>query len=722
VIPRHPISPVRGRRTIRVWAAAAAAAAAAGFLTASPAAGAPPIATTRPATRPTTRQATDVAAPSVGDATPAGPNGEGDLSGMSLEDLMNVEVTSVSKQPQKASETPAAVTVIGQDDIARSGLQSVPELLRLVPGMDVAQLNANTWTISTRGFNDVFSNKLQVLNDGRSVYTPGYSGVFWDLQDPLLQDLDRIEVIRGPGATIYGANAVNGVVNITSKSARDTQGTLVTGLLGDYQQEAGIRYGGQIDDRTYYRAYERYQRTDDFPTATGNDGRDGWQGDSAGFRVDRYATADDTFTFQGDAEQNREGQQVLAPTYVAPYSATNSSSFDATGADVLGRWTHRTSDTSELVAQAYYDFVDHPMQLGRYHVQTGDLDVHDRFAVGDRQQVIVGGECRLQQSVFRPGPIAVGTWGSRNEYLVSGFVQDDLTVVRNRVHAIVGTKLEDTSQGGFDVQPSGRLLWTPDDRNTVWASVSRAVGTPGEYERAVRFDVPTGGGGSAASPLPVVVQVRGSNGFESETLAAYEVGYRVKPAASVSLDVSGAYNHYDKLRSFGYGVPSVIDAPVPHVLLPSPLGNDFGADTYAFELAANWQVTPVWRLASSYSLLVPHVFDTIAANPVAAQILAIENGDSPRNQAQLHSYWDVTKRVQLNASAYYVDALNGQGVPSYIRTDVNVAWQPRPGLDLSVGVQNLFDGGHPEFSHGGTTDTLSTEVPRTVYAEATYQF
>jgi len=492
-------------------------------------------------------------------------------------------------------------------------------------------------------------------------------------------------------------------------------------MLGDYGQQAGIRYGGQVDDRTYYRVYERYQKTDDFPTPTGNDSRDGWQGDSGGFRIDRYATADDTFTLQGDAEQNREGQQVVVPSYTAPYEPAQSSSFNATGADVLGRWTHRTSDTSELVVQAYCDYVDHPVDLSPFHVTTGDLDLHDRFAVGERQEVIVGGEYRFQQSMAGPGPILVRGWGSRDEYLVSGFVQDDVTVVRDRVHAIVGTKLEDTSLGGFDLQPSGRLLWTPDDRNTVWVGVSRAVRTPSEWEKLAQLDtyvVPP----SAAVPIASQLDVTGSGGFQSETLAAYELGYRVKPASTVSVDASASYNHYEKLRSFGLGQPTVVLAPAPHAAIPSPLENNLAADSYTFELAANWQVTPTWRLASSYSLLVSHVFDTVPANLVDVQIMDLIRGASPRDQAQLHSYWDVAKHVQLNASLYYVERLAGQGVPSYVRTDLNVNWRPRPGLDLTLGVQNLFDAGHPEFNRNDTTYTLITEVPRTVYGQVTYQF
>lgn len=705
------------RGGVRPWAVAAAAMLAAAAVAAGPTSR---PAASRPATRPALGRSEPYPAAGVG-ATGDSGGGDGDLAGMGLDDLMNVEVTSVARQPQKASETPAAVTVITQDDIARSGLQSVPELLRLAPGMDVAHLNANSWAIGTRGFNDVYSNKLQVLVDGRSVYNPGFSGVFWDLQNPLLQDLDRIEVIRGPGATLYGSNAVNGVVNVTSKAARDTQGGLVTATGGDYGQQMGVRYGGQADDRTYYRVYERYQRTDDFPTARGNDGRDGWQANSAGLRIDRYATADDTFTVQADATRNREGQQQVTPLAGPPYAATTGSSFDATGADVLGRWTHRTGDTSELVVQAYYDYVSHPIERSRYRVQTGDLYVQDRFAVGESQQVIVGGEYRFQESVFRPGPTAAFTEPVRDEYLASGYVQDDVTVVRDRLHFVAGTKLEQTSLGGFDVQPSGRLVWTPDDRNTVWGAVSRAVRTPNEYEKFGRLTIP-GQGSFAAAPVPVQVSIAGSNDFRSETLAAYEVGYRVKPTSTVSVDVSAAYDHYDNLRSYGDGQAAVVAAPTPHILFPTSLQNNFAADTYAFEVAANWQVTPTWRLAGSYSLLIDNVFDRVPVGNVDAQVLAAFRGGSPRNQAQLHSYWDLTRTVQLNASVYFTDRLVGLGVPSYVRTDVNLAWRPRPGLDLVVGVQNAVDDHHPEFDHGATTETFNTEVPRTVYGQVTFRF
>ena len=698
------------RPRARRWAAVGTAAA---LAVAAAAAG--------PATVPTTRPTTARAEANPFAGVDSSDKGGGDLAGMGLEDLMNVEVTSVAKQPQKASETPAAVTVIGPDDISRSGLQSIPELLRLAPGMDVAQLNANTWAVGTRGFNDPFSNKLQVLTDGRSSYTPAFSGVFWDMQQPILQDVDRIEVIRGPGATLYGSNAVDGVVNITTKSARDTQGVLVTGLMGTYGQNAAVRYGGQADDRTYYRVYGRYQKADDFASAPGDDARDGWQGTSAGFRLDRYATADDTFTLQADAEQNRDGQRVATAQLTPPYAAVNNSSFDATGANVLGRWTHRTSDTSELVAQAYYDFIDHPIELSRYRTDTGDLYIHDRFAVGDRQELIVGGEYRFMATTFRPGPVVSFVPPTRDDYLASTFVQDDVTVVRDRVHLVVGTKLEETSVGGFDVQPSGRVVWTADDRNTVWAGVSRAVRTPSEWEKVARL-TPAVTPPSADVPAPTQVVIDGSTGFRSETLAAYEFGYRVKPAATVSVDLSGAYNHYGNLRSYDLGGPQILTAPVPHLVVPSPLDNDLAADTYAVEVAANWQVTPAWRLAGSYSLLVPWVFDTVPANAIDVEILRQLNGSSPVNQAQLHSYWDVTKTVQVNASVYFVDKLTGQGVPSYVRTDLNLVWRPRPGLDLTVGVQNLVDSHHPEFNPTASTPTLGSEVPRTVYGQVTYRF
>ena len=311
-----------------------------------------------------------------------------DLTSMSLEDLMSIQITSVSKQKQTVAQAPAAVTAIGQEDIRRSGLNSIPELLRLVPGLDVARINASHWAISSRGFNELYSRQLLVVMDGRSVYTPLFSGVYWDTLDYMMPDLDRIEVIRGPGATLWGANAVNGVINITTKSARDTQGFLLTGEGSTVDRVGGVRYGGKIDDDTFYRVYTKYSTTEDFDLPGGDHDHDGWDALRGGFRIDRYAGDKDVITFQGDGYSIREGQQYNIPVLVPPFIRQTPDTANYSGGNLLARWTHTISEKSDFSLQFYYDRLNRSdIQLG-YTLDTYDLDFQHRFALSKRQEVI----------------------------------------------------------------------------------------------------------------------------------------------------------------------------------------------------------------------------------------------------------------------------------------------------------------------------------------------
>jgi iron complex outermembrane receptor protein len=546
-----------------------------------------------PASQPTSRPAT-----SQPTTMPFGEGPANDLTNLSLEDLMNVEVTSVARQKQRVGEAAAAITVITQEDIQRSGLTSVPELLRLVPGMDVARLNASTWAISSRGFNDAFANKLLVLSDGRSIYSPLFAGVFWDMHQPLLQDIEQIEVIRGPGATIWGSNAVNGVINIQSKSARDTQGLLVTGRGGNYEQSGAARFGGQIDDKTFFRFTGRYQNTDDFPTTAGPDGHDGWHAMGGAFRLDRYATDKDTFTVQGDLTSTREAETLLLAGYTPPtFMTPTTNSFNALGIDALGRWTHVFSDQSDMALQMYYDHLTRPVGGSSYHIDTGDIDFHHRFPLGDRQEIVWGLGYRYWADEFKPGPFASMNPENRDDYIASAFIQDDLTIVKDKLHLIGGTKVEENTYSGFEVQPSGRMVWTPDEQNTLWGAVSRAQRTPARWEQDGRIvSAPTA---SPLLPVPVQPIVHGTREFDSEGLNAFEVGYRLKPAPKFSLDTALFYNAYDHLRGFEPGAPGFLATPVPHVVVPVFVANSFYAESYGAEIAGNWQVTDRWRLAAS---------------------------------------------------------------------------------------------------------------------------
>lgn len=652
---------------------------------------------------------------------PVAPTGQAaDLTSLSLEDLMNIEVTSVSKHKQKLAEAPAAVTVITQDDIQRSALQSIPELLRLAPGLDVARVDSSQWAISSRGFNDLFGNKLLVMMDGRTLYTPLFSGVFWDMQDHILKDLDRIEVIRGPGATLWGSNAVNGVINIETKSARDTQGWLIDAGGGNEQDYGSIRYGGKLDNSTYFRVFTKYRYFDDFPLARAGDGHDLWQSLLGGLRVDQFATDRDQLTIEASGYGSRNEQLLRVPFLAPPLERNLGSTFNAAEGYALGRWTHTISETSDMALEVYYDHLNRAVWMNApYSLNTADIDFHHRFALTQRQEITWGLGYRFTADSVRPTELSPGTPSftisrHRDDYFASGFIQDDIALVPSRLHFIAGTKLEENSYSWFEVQPSGKLLWSPNDTQTVWGSIARAVRTPSRWEQDSTLSAlaaPTG------TPLTGLVQAQPDPHFVSEELVAYELGYRVRPSRRLSLDLSGFFNHYDNLQGFAGGIPIPDPGPPVHLIVPERVSNDLYGHSFGGELAANWNVTDAWRLSASYSLIELKIHHS-QPDPLGQSIY--DERASPHNQFQVHSYWDVLKNLQFNASAYYVDSL-GVGVPSYVRVDLGVVWRPRDGLELSAGVQNLLDNKHGEFG-GLRVVNVDSQVPRTFYGQLAWRF
>lgn len=638
-----------------------------------------------------------------------------DLSSLSLEDLMNVQVYSAAKHAQKASETPAAISVISQEDIRRSGLTSIPELLRMVPGLDVAQINASQWAIGSRGFNDLFSNKLLVMMDGRSVYTPLFSGVYWDTIDYVLPDLDRIEVIRGPGATLWGANAVDGVINITTKTARDTQGVLVDGMAGNQEQQGAVRFGGKIDDDTYFRVYGKYRRFEDFDSPSAAVAHDGWEDVRSGFRVDRFVGNDQTLTVQGDVYNERVGQTLNYQTFTPPFSVPTPVENDYDGANFLARYKRQLSATSDFSIQAYYDRIDRDdAELG-YSLDTFDLDFQHHFQLTQRNDLIYGADARFLRGNIRNSVFATFTPTRREDYLLSGFIQDDLTVVPDRLHFIAGTKLEQNSYSGFEVEPSARVLYTPNEQNTIWGAVSRAVRTPSTWEedsRLIFATIPT------AQGIPAQIDTFGNSNFNSEKLLSLESGYRVKPTPTFSLDATVFYNFYNDLRGGVNGTPVFQPAPQPHLLVPVALNNGIFGETFGAEVAATWKVTPIWRLMGSYSWLNVELHHLTGTSNTMETIF---EGTSPRNQVQLHSYLDITKNLELNASFYYVDNLHTGHIPAYTRVDAGITWRPRENLALTIAAQNIFKSEHYEFNDG-LFFTAPTQIPRTYYASLSYQF
>ena len=398
-----------------------------------------------------------------------------DLAEISLDELVNLKVTSVSKKPENLSHAPAAITVITGEDIRRSGATTIAEALRLAPGLEVARQDSVSWAISSRGFNDIFANKLLVLVDGRSVYTPLFSGVYWDVQDTLLEDIDRIEVIRGPGAALWGANAVNGVINITTKTAKETQGGLVTGGGGTEERGFGsVRYGGKINDQSWYRVYAKYFNRDDSAMPAGGPAGDEWDGLRGGFRVDWEHSPPNLLTLQGDIYSGTEHQRYALATPTPPYSSLQPQKIQVAGGNLLGRWTHTFNEDADLRFQTYYDRTQRELEIFKEDRDTFDLDLQLHHPFGERQDIVWGLGYRHTDSYNLKSNFNlsfVPTDRKTEEY--SALVQDEISLVRDRLRLTIGSKFEHNDYTGFEIQPSGRLLWTPHPRHSAWASISR---------------------------------------------------------------------------------------------------------------------------------------------------------------------------------------------------------------------------------------------------------
>jgi len=629
------------------------------------------------------------------------------LKKLSVEQLVDIDVTSVSKYPEKFSEAAAAVAVLTSEDIERSGVTKIPDALRLVPGLDVAQVDAHTWAISSRGFNDTFADKLLVLIDGRTVYTPLFSGVFWDFQDTLLADIDRIEVVRGPGATLWGANAVNGVINIITKSARDTQGFLVsTGGGTEDRDFVNVRYGVKIDDDTFARVYVKYFDRDSSVLPDGTDAHDAWDMFRGGFRLDSEPSNENSFTLQGDIYTGNEDEVYSIPTTRPPFAANISSTDQVSGGNLLGRWTHTFAPDSQLTLQAYYDRTEQETPIFGEKRDTGDIDLQDRFNWGDRQKIIWGVGFRITHSDIKNSLNVSFFPSDRTLTLYSAFVQDEISIVPDRLHLTIGSKFEHNDFTGFEIQPSARALWTPGYAQTIWGSISRAVRTPSEAESDVRLN--------PAPPVPIppgFLTIHGNPNMESEKLIAYELGYRVQPINQLKVDLTGFYNDYDDLRT--------LEPILPGPVSPSIVKNKLFGETYGVELSATAQVTRLWRLQGSYSYFDAQLHREPGSRDTTTE--AIDEGSSPHNQFFIRSLLDVGWNIQFDSTLRYVDVLPLPKVPSYITLDLRLAWSPRKDLEFAVVGRNLLDDRHPEFAPT-FIGTQKTEVERSVYGMVVWHY
>jgi iron complex outermembrane receptor protein len=632
-----------------------------------------------------------------------------DPAQLSLEQLLQIEVVSITKEPESRTEIAAAVYVITREDIRRSGATSIPEALRLAPGVEVARIDANKWAIGVRGFTSRLSRSLLVLIDGRSVYSPLFAGVYWEVQDTLLEDVDRIEVIRGPGGTIWGANAVNGVINIITKRAQETQGGLLVGGGGSEEQGfGGVRYGGKIGKDIFYRVYGKAFNRD---AAFHRDGPDfdDWRMGQVGFRTDWEGRHGDAVTFQGDFYTGTAGQRTVRTMLAPPFTTTVEKDADLSGGNLLGRWQRVVSPTSHLRLQLYYDYTYRREPTFRESRDTFDLDFQYRFRAPWQQEIIWGLGYRLTSDDITAVPTIVFTPRRRTDQLFSAFVQDEIRFLAERLRLTIGAKFEHNDYSGFEMQPSARLLWLVAPRHTLWAAVTRAVRTPSRVEHDLRLT------GLLEPQTPSFSRVIGSTAFESEKLLAYELGYRLQPMPRLFLDIAAFYNRYTDLLSLEPGTPFTEITPPPgRVVVPFFIRNRLHGEGYGGELAVDWQPFDWWRVSGAYSYLQLNLRRDEDSMDITTA--SSTEGASPLHQVSLRSFMTLPWQVEFDLVWRYVDHLPSQGIDSYITVDARLGWRPFQQLTVAVVGQNLLTAHHAEFGRG------TTEIERSVYGKVVWHW
>ncbi len=637
-----------------------------------------------------------------------------DLSQVSIEDLMNIEITSASRKEQRVADVAAAVFVITQDDIRRSGMTAIPDLLRLAPGVEVAQINSNKWAVSVRGFNALYANKLLVLIDGRSVYNRIFSGVLWDTEDLMIDDIDRIDVIRGPGAAIWGANAVNAVINIVTKATADTQGGLARVEGGRFGQQAAVRYGGALG-AARYRVYSQWSGRDQSLIAPGTRADDASHSVTTGFRAD-WATQPDAFMLQGDftAGQARALWPNLDPQSAAREPIANDPT-DTQGGHVLGRWTRTRASGASLQIQSFVDIAGRQEPVGNYRRRAVDLDTQYHTALGAHQDLVAGAGYRFIAEKF-DGHVGLSlTPAHSNSSLLTAFVQDEIGLFGNRLAITLGSQVQYDSVSGAGVQPTARVMWKALPRQRLWAATSRALRTPSLNERGIRLDYPPAPGPSG---LPLIVTSLGNPVAKTEEFVDVEVGYRLEIGTAGSIDVTGFGGRYDNLVTQELAAPVVQFVPSPQILLATHLSNELEATTRGLEVAGHWAPFSLLRFDGSYTAF--HVTPHLAAGSADASA-ASSDGSAPRTKWQLQSVFSPSTRATFGVALFHVGALEQLQVDPYTRVDVSAEWRFTSRLSAMAIGQNLFDAAHAEFAGGGSL-LLATQVPRSASLRLRWAF
>jgi iron complex outermembrane recepter protein len=634
-----------------------------------------------------------------------------ELANLDIEQLAQIKVTSVARRPEALGQAPAAIFVITNDEIRRSGATSLPEALHLAPGLQVARVGSREWAISSRGFNERSSNKLLVLVDGRAVYTPVFAGVNWDVQEVPLMDIDRIEVILGPGATLWGSNAVNGVINVISRSAAWTRGGVAIATGGTAESFDGtLRYGAGLRPGVDLRVYGRYLRREPTDLAGGQSATDDWDLGLGGIRLDASSGARDKFSLLGRIYTGSGGDPLQLPSATPPYSTRFDDDIEVHGGSVIGRWSRQLTGTSDASLQIYYDRsvrTEAPF-VGRTRVDLLDFDLQHHFQLGRRQDIVWGAGYRRNSDETTGAYVINFVPPGRATHLFTGFLQDDIALTPVQWRLTLGSKLEHNTFSGWELQPNVRLRWVPSARQTVWAAVSRAVRIPSRVD-ADLFER----GAIQPGPAPVLITAVGNDDFQAEELIAYEVGYRATPTGRLSLDATLYYNDYDRLRTFN---PLAVGTLEGFVNLPLTFRNDATGSTYGGTVAAAWRATRRVRVDANYTYLKMK----IQTRPGVLAATSDTRPDfNPSHQAALRLGFDLPYHTEADLGLRYVSQIFS--VSEYLQGDARLGWSPRPEVTLSLIGKDLFSPRHYEFASPSFVAELR-QIPRRFLAQIRWQF
>jgi iron complex outermembrane receptor protein len=649
----------------------------------------------------------------IGSAQPVQPPQDSrDLRDLSLEELGAVKVTTVSKQPMDLWGAAAAITVITRDDIRRSGATTLPELLRQAPGVEVARIDASHWSIGIRGFGEPFSRSILVLLDGRNIYTPLFAGTYWPAYDTPLEDIERIEIVRGPGGSIWGGNSVNGVINIVTRRASDTLGTLASIGTGSIDHgTATVRYGGSNGTNLHYRVHAKgFIRGPQHHVEADNEFDSDWWMSQGGFRMEWDTAQRGTFTVQGDVSRGQHGLRVLVGSYAPVGNIVRDGLAETSGGHVLASWEHVVAGT-DFRLQSYYDRLVWESPSFTETRDIVDIDLVQRAPEIARHRFAWGAGFRWSPGRFHPLTDTLDfTPRTHTDRLFSGFVQDEIRVIPDRLNVTVGAKLEHNVYTGLEWMPSARVAWTPHPRHTAWAAATRAVRTPSRIERAIELTE------LGASNGPIFVRALGSDTFEAERAVSYETGYRVMAGTQLSFDVAAYYTEHDDLLGLGAGAITFEPAPIPHLLLTVPVINGILGESYGFEIAPEWRPLPWWRLTGGYGFRRVD----LRSNPLNIDVVAVTRyeGSSPRHLGRVQSRLTLPRGWELDATWRQVGALPARRIEGYQTADLRLGWRWARGLEFSVSGENLLEPHHFEYREEETLPPVG--ISRSVFARLTW--